>query len=179
MASSTDGKADTAGGMPQLEFDTWASQIFWAAIAIFFLYQILSKKIMPRIAGALEDRHNAIADDLDSAADLKQKAEDAQTAYQTALADAKAKANEIADKTRADIAAEMEEANLKAEAEIAARTAEGEERIAAIRADSVNNAKQVAVEAASAIVEKIAPGSADSAAISAAVERALSQGEAA
>ncbi len=168
--------ADTAksgGGMPQLDFDTWASQIFWAAIALFLLYQILSKKIMPRIAGALEDRHHAIADDLDSAATLKAKAEDAQKTYQQALADAKARANEIADKTRADIQAQIDEANAKAEAEIAARIAEGEQRIGAIRAEASRNAKQIAGETAQAIVEKLAPGSSDAGTLSAAVDRAL------
>ncbi len=165
--------AEHASGMPQLEFDTWASQIFWAALALFFLYQMLAKRIMPRIATALEDRHHAIADDLDSAAALKQKAEEAQGSYQQALADAKARANEIADKTKADIAEQVDAANAKAEAEIAARTAEGEQRITEIRTASAASAKQVAEETALAIVEKLAPGSADMGTISAAVERAL------
>jgi len=160
--------------MPQLDFDTWASQIFWAALALVLLYQILVKKIMPRIAGALEDRHHAIADDLDSAAALKVKAEEAQGTYQQALADAKARAHEIAEKNRAEMTAQIDEANAKAEAEIAARTAEGEERIDAIRAEATANAREVASETAQAIVEKLAPGSADPSTISAAVERALS-----
>ncbi len=178
MASSaTDSDAAYGGeqavGMPQLDFDTWASQIFWAALALILLYQILAKKIMPRIAGALEDRHHAIADDLDSAAALKVRAEEAQGSYQKALADAKARANEIAEKNRADLNAQIEEANAKAEAEISARTAEGEERINAIRAEATANAREVAGETARAIVDKLAPGSADPSAISAAVERAL------
>lgn len=165
--------AEHGGGMPQLDFETWASQIFWAAIALFLLYQILSKKIMPRIAGALEDRHHAIADDLDAASSLKLKAEEAQGSYHKALSEAKARANEIADKTRADIQAQIDAANTKAEAEITARTAEGEERIAAIRTEAAQNAKQVATETAQAIVEKLAPGSADQGTIAAAVDRAL------
>lgn len=173
MASpATDGHSESVG-MPQLDFDTWASQIFWAALALILLYQILAKKIMPRIAGALEDRHHAIADDLDSASALKAKAEEAQGTYQKALSDAKARAHEIAEKNRAELNAQMEEANAKAEAEIAARTAEGEERINAIRAEAASNAREVAGETAKAIVEKLAPGSADPSAISAAVERAL------
>lgn len=174
-AAATDDAAHGGGGMPQLEFDTWASQIFWTAIALLVLYQILSKKIMPRIAGAIEDRQHAIADDLDAATALKAKAEDAQRAYEQALSDAKAKAHEIADKTRADIQAQVDEANAKAEAEIAARTAEGEERINAIRAEAAQNAKQIAVETARAIVEKLAPGSADDSTIATAVERALAE----
>ncbi len=181
MASSaTDSDAAAHGGeqavgMPQLDFDTWASQIFWAALALVLLYQILAKKIMPRIAGALEDRHHAIAGDLDSASTLKAKAEEAQGAYQKALSDAKARAHEIAEKNRAELNVQIAEANEKAEAEIAARTAEGEERIAAIRAEATANAREVAGETAKAIVDKLAPGSADPSAISAAVERALAE----
>lgn len=167
--------AEHGGGMPQLDFETWASQIFWAAIALFLLYQILAKKIMPRIAGALEDRHHAIADDLDAASSLKVKAEEAQKAYQKALSDAKARANEIADKTRADIQAQIDAANARAEAEISARASEGEERISAIRAESGRNARQIAGETATAIVEKLAPGSADQGTIAAAVDRALAE----
>lgn len=167
--------AEHGGGMPQLDFETWASQIFWAAIALFLLYQILAKKIMPRIAGALEDRHHAIADDLDAASSLKVKAEEAQKAYQKALSDAKARANEIADKTRADIQAQIDAANARAEAEISARASEGEERITAIRAESGRNARQIAGETATAIVEKLAPGSADQGTIAAAVDRALAE----
>ncbi len=171
---ATDDYAD-AGGMPQLDFDTWPSQIFWVALALVLLYQILSKKIMPRIAGTLEARQHAIADDLDAASSLKVRAEAAQQTYQQALADAKARAGEIADRNRADIQAQVDEATVKAEAEIAARTAEGEERIGAIRAEAARNAKEIAVETARAIVEKLAPGSADETTIAAAVDRALAE----
>ncbi len=179
MASSeTSDHYDAAahgGGMPQLDFDTWATQIFWTALALFLLYKVLTKNILPKIAGALEDRHNAIADDLDQASELKRKAEDAEGAYNQALADAKANANEIVEATKAEIAEKAAAENAKAEAEIAARTAEGEQRINEIRAAAADSARNVASDAASAIVAKLAPGSADSGTIASAVDRALAQ----
>lgn len=173
MASSE--TSDHSGGMPQLEFDTWAAQIFWTALALFLLYKVLSNKILPKIAGALEDRHNAIADDLDQASELKRKAEDAENAYNQALADAKANANAIVEATKADIAEKAAAENANAEAEISARTVEGEQRIGEIKAAAADSARTVASDAASAIVAKLAPGSADNSTIAAAVERALAQ----
>ena len=175
MATSEAGgaAAEQSSGMPQLDFDNWASQIFWVALALVLLYQLLSKKILPRIAGALEDRHNAIADDLDRASELKLKAEEAQAAYEQALADARARANDIAEKTRADIASELSVQTEKAEAEIAARTAEGEKRIGEIKAEAAASAKTIAVETAAQIVDRLAPGLADQGAVGSAVDRVL------
>lgn len=170
--------AEHSGGMPQLDFSTWPSQIFWAALALLLLYFVLAKRIMPKIGGALENRHNAIANDLDRAAQLKIQAENAEASYEQALSDARARAGDIADKTKAEIASELDEATAKAEAQIAARTAEGEARIGEIKASAAANAKSIALDAASDIVEKLAPGLGGSDAVSAAVEKALSGGRA-
>ena len=165
--------AEHGGGMPQLDFTTWASQIFWTALALFVLYKILNGSILPKISGALEDRHNAIADDLDRAADLKQQAEAAETAHADALAKARGNAQKIVAETQAEIDAELAAASAKADAEIEARAAESEVRINAVRAESASNAKAIASETAQAIVEKLAPGLADKGAIDAAVTRVL------
>ena len=49
-----------SGGMPQLDFSSWPSQIFWTALALFILYKVLNGSILPKISGALEDRHNCL-----------------------------------------------------------------------------------------------------------------------
>lgn len=165
--------AESGGGMPQLDFTTWASQIFWTAVALFILHRVLTKSILPRISEALEDRHNAIADDLDRAADLKKQAEDAEATHKEALAKARANAQKIVAETQAEIDAELAAAAAEADAEIASRTTESEQRIATVRAEAASNAKSIATETAQAIIEKLAPGLADSAAIDRAVENAL------
>lgn len=166
--------AQSSGGMPQLDFSTWASQIFWTALALFILYKILNGSILPKISGALEDRHNAIADDLDKAADLKHQAEEAEAAHKSALASARADANKIIAETQSEIDAELAAASAEADAEIAARTAESEARINEVRAQASSNAKTIATDAARAIIDKLAPGLADNAAVEAAVQKALS-----
>ncbi len=173
MAEPSHGAEAASGGMPQLDFTTFPSQIFWLLVSLGVLYYILSKVALPRIAGAIEDRHDAIEDDLDRAAEFKRRASEAEKAYDAALAAAKAKAQEIAAAARADIQKDLDAAIARADAEIAARSADAEKRLAEIRAASADSVAQVARETAFALTEALAPGLADRAAVEAAVAAKL------
>lgn len=160
-------------GLPQLNFDTYPSQIFWLIVAFLALYWLMAKVALPRIAGVLEERADAIAADLDRAEELKRKAEDAEAAYKQALADARGKAQAIAAEMRAEIQKEVDAATTRADAEISARTAEGEKRIAEIRENAMRSVTEVAGETAVAVVERLMPGIADDKAVRAAVQARL------
>ncbi|MGI3169320.1 F0F1 ATP synthase subunit B' [Pseudooceanicola sp. C21-150M6] len=173
----SDGLADATGvaehaastpGMPQLNFDHWGNQIFWLIVTLVVIYFILSRVALPRISAVLAERAGAITNDIAAAEDLKQKAKDAEAAYEKALADARAEANEIVAKTRADIQADLNAAIAKADAEISARQAEGEKAIAEIRANALVSVEAVAKDTAQAVVASLG-FSADSAAIDKAV----------
>lgn len=159
--------------MPQLDFDTFPSQIFWLIVALVVLYYILSRVALPRIGSVLEARSDAIADDLDRAADFKRRAEEADQSYQTALAEARAKAQEIAAKTRAEIQKDVDAAIAEADAEISARTAESEQRLSEIRESALANVETVANDTAVALVKAIAPGAANARSIKSAVSSKL------
>lgn len=161
------------GGLPQLNLDTFPSQIFWLILAFFALYWLMSKIALPRIASVLEERADAIAGDLDRAEELKRKAEEAEAAYKQALADARAKAQAIAAETRAEIQKEVDAATARADAEISARAAEGEKRIAEMRETAIQGVREVAEETAIAVVERILPGVADDQAVRSAVHARL------
>lgn len=160
-------------GLPQLNFDTWPSQVFWLLVAIVVLYYLMSRIALPRIASVLEERADAIAGDLDRAEELKRKAEEAEQAYKQALADARAKAQGIAAETRAGIQKEIDEAMARADAEISARTAESEKRIGEIRESAIQNVRQVSEEVAVAVVDKVMPGLAEEDAVRSAVQARL------
>lgn len=165
--------AEHAGGLPQLNFDTWPSQVFWLLVALGVLYYLMSRIALPRIASVLEERADAIAGDLDRAEELKRKAEEAEQAYKQALADARSKAQAIAAETRAGIQGEIDEAVARADAEISARTAESEKRIAEIREGAIQNVRQVSEEAAIAVVDRIMPGIAEEDSVRSAVQARL------
>ena len=93
MATET---AESAGGMPQLDIGTFPNQIFWLLVALIAIYFLMSRIALPRIANVLAERQGAIQRDLDAAEDMKQKAVEAEEAYNKALADARAEAQRIA-----------------------------------------------------------------------------------
>ncbi|WP_420557724.1 F0F1 ATP synthase subunit B' [Roseovarius sp.] len=139
-------------GLPQLCPDWLGNQIFWLVIALIVIFFILSRIALPRIAAVLAERQGTITNDLAAAEDLKEKASDAEDAYNKALADARAQAQEIIAEAKAEINAELEEATQKADAEIAAKTAEGEKAIADIRANAMESVKEVAKDTAKELV---------------------------
>lgn len=160
-----------SSGLPQLDLASFPSQIFWLVVALVVLYLMFTRVVLPRLGGIIEERHDAIEDDLDRAADYKRRAEEAEAAWQKALADARAEAQAIAAKTKAEIQKKVDAAIAKADAEIAAKTAESEARIAEIRAEASAAVQQVAREIAVALAESVAPGAADPAALTAAVDK--------
>ncbi len=173
MATPTDaGSAAENGatGLPQLDFTSFPSQIFWLAVTCFVLFQLMSKVALPRIASVLEERADAIADELDRAEEFRRKATEAEEAYEQALADARAKAQTIAAETRAEIQKDVDAAMAKADAEISARTAESEKRIEEIREQASAAVREVADDAARALIARLMPEALDEGAVKAAIE---------
>lgn len=162
----------SAVGMPQLCGDWIGNQVFWLVITLIVIYFILARIALPRIAAVLAERQGTITNDIAAAEDLKRKAEEAETAYQKALADARAEAQTIAQKARDEIKADLDDALAKADAEIAARTAESEKAIAEIRESAMGHVEVVAKDTAAAIVAALG-GSADDAQIASAVDAQL------
>ena len=162
-----------AVGMPQLDAATFPNQIFWLAVTLVVIYLVLTRIALPRIAAVIAERRGAIANDIATAEELKLRAEDAERAYQKALADARAEAQRIAAEARAGIQKELDASNARAEAEIAARLSESEARIAEIRDTAAANVRAVARETAVAVAAAILPGAADPAALSAAVDKRM------
>ncbi len=156
-------------GMPQLDPAFAGNLIFWFCITMVVLFWILNKIALPRISGIIEDRHTAIANDLDQAAALKQQAVEAEEAYNQALADARAESQRISAETKAGIQADLDVAIAKADAEIAAKTAESAGRIDEIRASAMKSVKEVAGDAVGDIVSAVAPVKADAKTLKAAI----------
>ncbi|MDM7255066.1 MAG: F0F1 ATP synthase subunit B' [Paracoccus sp. (in: a-proteobacteria)] len=169
--------AEAAVGMPQLDFSTFPNQIFWLLVTLALIYWVLSRIALPRIGGVIADRQGAITGDLMAAEEFKQKAKEAEAGYEKALADARGEANKIVAANRAEIQKELDAAIAHADAEIAARTAESEKKIGAIRASALEDARTVARDVTGELVSAMG-GSADAAAVQAAVDARLAKGAA-
>ena len=114
-----------APGMPQLDFSSFPNQIFWLLVTLIVIYFVLSRIALPRIASVLAERQGTITNDIAAAEDMKQKAVEAEEAYNKALADARSEANKIVADTKAEIQKDLDKAIAEADAEISARAAEG------------------------------------------------------
>lgn len=174
MAAETDtkyGAADQAasGGLPQLDVSTWFNQIFWLVLVFAALYVILSVFILPRLREGISDREDRISDDLDQASNMQREAEEAEKTYNRALADARAKAMNVAETTKqsvdAEIAAEIEaaDANMDKQAEVA------EANIRNIKAKALANIESIASEAAAEVVSTLTGKAPTAAAVKAAM----------
>lgn len=170
-ADAAHGAASSAG-MPQLDVSTFGNQIFWLLVVLAVIYWVLSRVALPRIGGVISDRQGAITGDLMAAEEFKQKAKDAEAAYDKALADARAEANKIIAANKAEIQKELDAAIAHADAEIAARAAESEKRIGEIRASAVEDARNVARDVTEALVQNFG-GSVDQKLINEAVDTRL------
>ena len=140
---------------PPFEAQHFPSQLFWLALTFILLYMLMARIALPRIGGILESRSKHISSDLAAAQRFKEQSEAANTAYQKSLADARARAQGIANDTRERQAAEAEATNRKLEAQLHEKLAAAEQSIAATRSAAMGNVASIAADTASAIVERL------------------------
>jgi F-type H+-transporting ATPase subunit b len=143
------------GAFPPFNSTTYASQLVWLAITFVILYALMSKLALPRVGGIIENRQNRIDGDLAEAEKLKQQSDDAVAAYEKALAEARNRAQTIANETRDKQAAAAEASRKALEDQLNARMAEAEKTIAATKQTAMGNVRSIAADAAKAIVERL------------------------
>ena len=159
--------ASGCAGMPQLNFDHWGNQIFWLVLALIAIYLILSRVALPRIAAVLAERQGTITNDIAAAEDLKAKAVDAEAAYDKALVDARAEAQNIVAKPKLTCRLIWTRQSPRPTRNCS-KAAESEKAISEIRAGAVESVKTVAKDTAKEIVAAMG-GKADAKTITAAV----------
>lgn len=166
------GEAHASPGFPPFDASTFPSQILWLAITFGLFYLFLKRVVLPRIGSILEVRRDRIAGDLDQAARMKDEADAAVAAYEQELAEARNKAGSIGQQARDSAKAEAEAERRRIEAELDAKLGEAESRIAGIRDAAMRDVGAIAEETATAIVQALAGGKVDKAAVASAVAAA-------
>ncbi|ACL62389.1 F0F1 ATP synthase subunit B [Methylobacterium nodulans] len=163
--------SEHGGGFPPFQSSTFAAQILWVAITFGLLYYLMSRVAIPRITGLLHERQMRLAGDLDEAARMKTDADAARESYARSLKEAQDKAKGIAQATRDSLAAEAETRRKSLEADLAAKLAESEAQIRSRTVSAMSNVREVAADAATAIVERLIGQTPDRAAVEAAYDR--------
>lgn len=158
---------------PPFQKETFASQLVSLTIAFVALYLIVSKLALPKVGGAIEARQKRIEDDFADAQRLKGESDEALKAYETALAQARARAQAIGAETRERLSAAAEAEREALEERLGVKLAEAEKTIASTRESAMSNVRGIATDAASAIVQQLAGLKPDGKAVDGAVDAAL------
>jgi F-type H+-transporting ATPase subunit b len=151
LAAAAEGEAK----LPQLDIQTYPSQIFWLIVSFIVLYFLVSKIAVPRISDVLEERQERIADDLDKAETLKKESEQVRAEYEKALAEARDKAHAATREAQDAVAKSGAEAEAEAQGNVAAMLKDAEVRIAAARTEAIGNVRSVARDVAGDAVTKL------------------------
>lgn len=144
-----------AEGLPQLNIDTFAPQVVWLVITFIVLYVLMSNVALPRIGDVLEERQNKIDDNLAKAEELKAQGEAACATYEKSLSDARSNAQaairEVKDSAVAEAATRQSALNEKLQAQISV----SEQAITKARDEALSGIKDIAIDVASSVVEKL------------------------
>jgi F-type H+-transporting ATPase subunit b len=149
------GGAHEEVGFPPFASETFGGQLLWLAITFVVLYTLLSRLVLPRLSGIIENRRAMIAGDLDEAAAMKSRAEEAGSAYEKALAEAKGRAQTLARETRSQLSAESDAKRKALEADLNKRLADAEATIASKKSEAMGHVHGIAHDTATAIIERL------------------------
>jgi len=149
----------TSGGLPQLDPTFFASQIFWIIIVILALHWWLSRNILPKIGGVLEQRGDSIANDLDEAARLQDRARQTAAALEASLDNARAKARSTLADTRRNAELEAQAELQAAEAAANQKIGQAQARLSQQRAAAMAEIQAIAADLARDMAERVSGGS--------------------
>ena len=142
-------------GMPQLDPEFWASQVFWLILIFSILYLIIWKIFLPKITYSIENRKSRIVNDLDEAQKLKESAEKKLKEYNKIIENSKQEAKKIIEDERKkldqDIENKKKDFNNQIEKEITAV----EKEIKDLKKTSLSNISKIASETSAELMKKI------------------------
>lgn len=168
LANASDLDTGSAA-FPPFESSTYLSQIVWLVIVFGLLYWLMSRVALPRVGAILENRRSRIEGDLADAARMQEQATAASAAYDSKLAEAKTRAQALAQKTHEELLAADEARRHTLEGELNGKMAAAERQIAETKTRAMGNVEGIARDAAAAIVQHLTGKAADPQAVDAAL----------
>lgn len=162
-------------GMPQFDFSTFPTQLFWLAVTFIVLYILMKRLALPQVETAITARRTRLDDDLAGAARMKEEAEAVIAAYEKALAEARGRAQATLKETGDRLAAEAAARQDELARALAQQIAAAERDIAAAKQRALAEIRGVAVDLAASVAEKLSGLPAEPRALAAAVERAMTE----
>ncbi len=142
-------------GLPQLDFTTWPTQIFWLFVTFLIAYLLMWRVVLPRIGRVLEDRHNRLEDDMERARQSVYLTDETKKLLEQSLASARHEAAGLTASSLAEAAVTADEKNQAADKRLSARLKAAEDAILETRAAAVADIDAVASSSAVDVVLRL------------------------
>jgi F-type H+-transporting ATPase subunit b len=162
---------DTASGLPQFDLAQWPGEIVWMLVIFAVMLFLFSRVFVPRVGGTIAAREDRIAGDIGDARRLKAEADAEAAAAATETAQARARAQRLALDAKARVQAEAAASEAAEQAKLNEQLSRAEIQIMTTREQAMSNVRQIAIETAVAIVEKLTGAAPTAAQLSAAQAR--------
>ena len=157
-------------GMPQLNTEFWASQIFWLVLIFSTLYLIIWKIFLPKITYSIENRKFRIVNNLDEAQKLKENAEKKLKEYDEIIKKSKNEAKKIIEDSKKKLDRDIENKKHKFNIEIEEELKSVEKEIKDLKKSSLSNISNIAVQTSTEVIKQIIDTEVNKSNVSAIVE---------
>lgn len=130
-------------------------QYLFTIITFLIVLAILGKVVWPKILGALDERQNKIRAEIQAAEDARKQAAAALERYEKSLAEARAEAQQLIEKTKAEQATLASDLRAKADAELTVMRERAQRDIEAAKKQAVSEIYAQAATLATDLAGKI------------------------
>ena len=142
-------------GMPQLNPEFWAAQIFWLILTFSSLYLIIWKVFLPKITLSIENRKSRVVNDLDEAQKLKENAEKKLNEYNKIIEESKKEAKKIIEDNKKKLDRDIKNKKQQFNDEIEKELMAAEKEIKDLKKSSISNINNIAAETSAEIIKQI------------------------
>jgi F-type H+-transporting ATPase subunit b len=141
--------------MPQLDFSVFPSQLFWLTICFVTMLIIMRFFILPKTAEMIDLRKAKIDGDLARAAEIHKQVEEALERYNSALSEAKSKADVAVQKARDELQNTIERKQADLAVRLRAEIEDGERKIEKSKEKALAEVETAATGLAVDVLEKL------------------------
>ena len=142
-------------GMPQLNTELWAAQIFWLIIIFTALYLIIWKIFLPKISYSIENRKSKVVNDLDEAQKLKEISEKKLKEYNQIIYNAKIEAKKIIEDSKKKLEKDIESKKKRFNEEIEKEVLTVEKEIQVLKKSSISNINKISTDTSIEVIKQI------------------------
>ena len=157
-------------GMPQLNPEFWASQIFWLILIFSSLYIVIWKIFLPKITDSIENRKSRIVNDLNETQKLKESAERKLREYNKIIEDAKKEARKIIEDNKQKLENDIKNKKQKFNEEIEKELMSVEKEIESLKKSSIPDINKIAIGVSSEVIKQLVGTSVNMSNVSAIIE---------